>query len=267
VVIADRDHLLLLGGLDGSRQTVADVLRIDPRSGSVTTAGALGAAVHDAAGALVGGVPMVFAGGNDRETADVQAFGPGATSRVVGQLPIPRSDLSAVTVGRRTFLVGGYDGANIRATVLATTDGKMFARLGDLPVPIRYAAVAAVGTDVYVIGGSNGGGAVREVQLLDTTTGKVRVIGELPQSLSDAVAATLDGHVYVFGGLWGGRPSAQVWRFEFGSSGKLGVTLTPVATLPTPVVDAAVAVLGNRAYLVGGESPAMLDSVSILEAR
>ena len=265
VVVADGDHLLLLGGLDADRRTVADVFRIDPRAGSVTPAGMLGTAVHDAAGALVGGVPMVFAGGNSTETAAVQAFEPGPSSRVVGHLPIPRSDLSAVTVGRRTFLVGGYDGSNIRATVLATTDGTKFALLGDLPVPVRYAAVAAVGTNVYVVGGSNGGGAVREVQALDTKTGTVRVIGKLPQGLSDAVAATLGGHVYVFGGNWGGQPSAQIWRLE--TSGKPGVTLTPVATLPTPVVDAAVAVLGNRAYLVGGESPAPLTSVSILEVR
>jgi hypothetical protein len=81
------------------------------------------------------------------------------------------------------------------------------------------------------------------------------------------VAATLDGNVYVFGGRWGGQPSAQIWRFEIGTSPKPGVTLAPVATLPTPVADAAVAVLGHRAYLVGGESPALLTSVSILEAR
>ncbi len=267
VVIADRDHLLVLGGLDGSRRTTADVMRVDPRSGTVTSVGRLGTPVHDAAGAVVGGIPMVFAGGNSSETAMVQAFGPGATSRTVGRLPIPRSDLSAATVGRRTFLVGGYDGSSIRATVISTADGATFALHGDLPIPVRYPAAAAVGTSVYVIGGSNGSGAVRDVQVVDTKTGMVRVIGELPQSLSDAVAATVAGHVYVFGGNWGGRPSAQVWRLDLGASGAAGVTLTPVGMLATPVTNAAVAVLGSRAYLVGGESPEMLQTVSILEVR
>lgn len=267
VVVADGDSLLLLGGLDGNRQTIAEVLRLDPGTGLVTRAGALGAAVHDAAGALVGGVPMVFGGGNSAETAAVQAFGPGASSRTVGRLPIPRSDLSAATVGDRTFLIGGYDGATVRKSVIATSDGVAFSVLGDTPVPVRYAAVAAVGTDVYVIGGSNGGVGTRAVQALDTRTGVVRAIGELPQTLSDAVAATVDGRVYVFGGEWGGRPSAQVWRLEIGTAGAPGVALTPVATLPTPVANAAVAVIGHRAYLVGGESPAMLSTVSILEVR
>ena len=265
VVVGDGDHLFVLGGFDGNRQTIADVLRIDVRSGSATRAGALQTAVHDAAGALVGGVPMVFGGGNSAETAAVQAFGPGATSRTVGRLPIPRSDLSAATVGGRTFLIGGYDGSTVRKSVIATTDGVTFSVLGDTPVPVRYAAVAAVGTDVYVIGGSNGGVGTRAVQVLDTRTGAVRSIGELPQSLSDAVAATVDGRVYVFGGMWGGRASAQVWRLDISATG--APALTPVAMLPTPVTDAAVAVLGHRAYLVGGESPAMLSTVSILEVR
>jgi hypothetical protein len=267
VVVAGGDHLFVLGGFDGNRQTIADVLRIDARSGSVARVGALGTAVHDAAGALIGGVPMVFGGGNATETAAVQAFGPGASSRTVGRLPIPRSDLGAATVGGRTFLVGGYDGSTVRASVIATTDGATFSVLGDLPVPVRYPAVAAVGTNVYVIGGSNGGGGTRAVQVLDTRTGAVRTIGELPQTLSDAVAATVDGRVYVFGGKWGGRASAQVWRLDVGTAAAPGVALTPVAMLPTAVTDAAVAVVGHRAYLVGGESPAMLNAVSILEVR
>ncbi len=267
VLVADGSRLLLLGGLDGNRQTTSEVLALDPATGTVAKVGALGAAVHDAAGALVNGAPMVFGGGNSTETAAVQAFGPDGGSHVVGRLPIPRSDLAAATLGARTFLVGGYDGSSIRATALATTDGMTFTLLGDLPVPVRYPAVAALGTAVYVIGGSTADGAVRTVQLLDTTTGTTRTIGDLPETLSDAVAATVSGRVYVFGGEWGGRPSAQVWRLDVGSGAAPGATLTPVATLSTPVVDAAVAVLGDRAYLVGGESPAILSTVSVLEVR
>ena len=134
---------------------------------------------------------MVFVGGTAATDAGFRRSSPAPLARR-GSSAIPRSDLSAVTVGRRTFLVGGYDGSKIRDG--ARNDRRReFALLGDLPVPVRYAAVAAVGTDVYVIGGSNGGGAVRHVQALDTKTGAVRVIGELPQGLSDAVAATLEG--------------------------------------------------------------------------
>lgn len=213
-LVADGDHLLLLGGLDGNDQTTAEVLQIDPRSGSITDVGTLTSAVHDAAGALVGRLVLVFGGGNANETAHVQSFVPGSGSRTVGQLPIRRADLAAATVGGRTFLVGGYDGSTIRASVLATTDGMKFDILGDLPVPVRYPAVAALGSEIYVVGGSNGAGGVRAVQVLDTRTGAVRTAGELPQTLTDAVAATLGEHIYVFGGTWGGEPSDQVWRLD-----------------------------------------------------
>jgi hypothetical protein len=263
-LVADGDHLLLLGGLDGNRQTTASVLRIEPTTGTVADAGLLAAPVHDTAGALVQGVPMTFGGGASTESSAVQALS-GSSARVVGHLPIPRSDLAAVTVGTRTFLVGGYDGATIRATVLATTDGANFARLGDLPTPVRYPAAAALGNEVLVIGGSNGAGAVRDVQAVDVSTGATRLVGQLPATLSDAVAATVHGQVYVFGGMWSGRPSAQVWRLALQPGGS--ISWSPVAALPTPVVDAAAAVLGDRAFVVGGESPALLRSVSILEVR
>ena len=214
MLLAEGDHLLLVGGLDGARRTTAQILRLDPAHGTVTPAGALETGVHDAAGAVLGGVPMVFGGGSASESAAVQALGLGGPTRVIGQLPIPRSDLGAVTVANRAYLVGGYDGARIRATALATADGVTFDRLGDLPVPVRYPAVAALGSDVYVIGGSTNAGAVRAVQVLDTRSGVVRLAGQLPESLTDAVAATVRGRVYVFGGLSGGAPSAQVWRLE-----------------------------------------------------
>lgn len=267
VLLSEGDHLLLAGGLDGGRRTTAQVLRLEPTTGSVTSAGTLVAGVHDAAGAVLHGVPMVFGGGSSTESRSVQALEPGVRARVIGQLPVPRSDLATAMIANRVFLLGGYDGSSIRATALATADGVTFDRLGDLPVPVRYPAVAALGSAVYVIGGSTDTGAVRAVQVLDTVSGTVRLAGQLPQPLTDAVAATLRGRVYVFGGKYGGVPSAQVWRLDVGPSGAASIALTPVATLPTPVTAAAVAVLGDTAYLVGGESPGLLTTVSMLEAR
>ena len=269
-LVADGDHLLLLGGFNSAKQTIAEILRIDPTTKSVTNAGSLNAAVHDAAGARVAGRPMVFGGGNSTETAGVQAVGADGRVSTIGKLPIPRSDLATATVSGRTFILGGYDGSTVRATTIATADGTTFQILGDLPTPVRYPAVAALGPKIYAIGGSTTGntsGAVRAVQMLDTTTGTVTAIGELPEPLTDAVAATIRGHIYVFGGQLAGRISDQVWRLDVGPTGSGPVTLEPVATLPTPVTDAAVAVLGNTAYLVGGESPSVLSSITTLEIR
>ncbi len=268
-LVADGDHLLLLGGLDANRTTTAEVLTIDPARATVTTAGHLAVAVHDTAGALVGGVPTTFGGGNATESAAVQAFATnGATT--VGSLPIPRSDLAAVQVGDRVFLVGGYDGSSVRATTISTANGTDFQVLGDLPTPVRYPAVAALDGRVYAFGGTttgNASGAVPAVQALDTTTGTVQAVGTLPFAVTDAVAATIGGRIYLIGGLVDGVPSAGVWRVGFGTGGAGPVTLERAGSLPTPTADAAVAVLGGRAYLVGGESPDLLSSIVTLELR
>jgi len=269
VLVADGDHLLLLGGLDGAKNTTAEILRIDPAAGTVTNAGELAVAVHDGAGALVAGRPTVFGGGNASESSAVQAVQGDGQTRQIGQLPVPRSDLAATAVDGRVFLLGGYDGARVRATTIATTDGAAFQILGDLPTPVRYAAVAPLGREVFAIGGTttgNAGGAVRAVQALDTVTGAVRPVGYLPFALTDAVAAELGGHVYVMGGLVNGAPSDQVWRLDPPTpDGPLA--LVPVATLPVPLADAAVAVDHGVAYLAGGESPALSSAIFSVEVR
>ncbi len=262
VVLADRSGLLVLGGLDGTGNTTPEVLHVDLASGTTSADGTLTAPVHDAAGASLLGAPTVFGGGNVSESNAVQRFVSGRTSTVVGRLPIPRSDLGAVAIGSRAYLVGGYDGSRIRATVLATTDGSKFDLLGDLPVPVRYPAVAAQGNDVLVLGGATSHGDTDAIQQVDTGTGAVRVVGRLAKTLSHAVATTVNGRVYVFGGRWGGVPTAQVWRWDPASA-----TLLPVGNLSTPVTDAAVATVGSTAYLVGGDAPRPTTTVSELRVR
>jgi hypothetical protein len=172
-------------------------------------------------------------------------------------------------VAGRVYLVGGYDGARVRATTISTADGTAFQVLGDLPVPVRYAAVAALGHDVYAVGGTttgSAGGAVTAVQALDTTTGAVRTVGQLPFALTDAVAAALHGHLYVIGGLVGGRASDQIWRLD-PPVGAAPLAFVPVATLPVPLADAALAVDHDVAYVAGGESPALSTAVFSVEVR
>jgi hypothetical protein len=269
VLVVDGSQLLLLGGLDATRNTTDEILRIDPSTGTVTRSGSLAVRVHDAAAATVAGRPTMFGGGNTSESAEVQAVAPDGGAHPIGRLPVPRSDLAAAVMGGRVFLVGGYDGSRVRATTLATSDGATFQVLGNLLVPVRYAAVAPHGSDILVIGGTTNGaadGAVRSVQALDTRTGSVRTVGDLPFAVTDAVAAELRGEVYVIGGLVGGTPSRYVWRLDLPSTPG-PAQLVPVATLPVPLADAAIAIDHNVAFVAGGESPALASAVFTVEVR
>ena len=61
--------------------------------------------------------------------------GPSATANQVGRLPTVRSDLSAVTVGGRAYVLGGYDGNTPIDSVLQTADGSELHPGRDPPGP------------------------------------------------------------------------------------------------------------------------------------
>lgn len=251
VALTDGKVLVVLGGLDASKQTTGNVVRVDPSNGASQTLGSLAQPVHDAAGAFVNGVYTVIAGGTGEEgSASVQSFGPGAPGKVVGNVPGPLSDHVAATVNGKVYVVGGFDGHQISPNVLVSDDGAHYRTFGKLAEPVRYPAVAASGGAMYVFGGvANASGAdTRSIQKIDPATGQVTVAGQLPTTLSHASAVEIGGQVYVLGGFVNNQVTGQVLRFD-----PRGGAVTPAGTLPAPVTDAAVTAIGGTAYLVGGQ--------------
>lgn len=248
---------LVLGGLDSAESSVSGVFLLD-HGGELQPAGALAGPLHDAAATRVGDRVLVFGGGTATSTDTVQALPAGsgaagaageATATVVGHLPAPRSDLSAVSVGGRAYVLGGYDGTELDPSVLATADGTAFSRVTRLPVPARYLAVAALGGRIFAFGGETGEGqATDAIQEVDPARGTARVVGHLRRPVSHAAAIALGGSLYLLGGeSAAGEPTAAAWRFDPGSG-----RLTKASRLPLAVAGAAAAGDGRRAALVGG---------------
>jgi len=275
----------VIGGLDPSGNSVAKIVSLDTATGVSSQIGSLAVGIHDAAGAQIAGRDLVLGGGSPNTVPYVESFastsvtGP-TTGSVIGRLPQPRSDSSAVTIGGTVYLLGGYDGANPDNQVLATTDGIHFSSVADIPIPVRYGAVAAVGKDIYLFGGQAVSGAdsgqpVDAVQVVDTAKKSSKVIGHLPEALVGAAAAVINGHVYLAGGASEGANSAvggtappssssqtstAIFAFDPGTNEILNA-----GTLPVPVAYSAVQVVGDRAWLVGGEQGgAPISSVEML---
>jgi hypothetical protein len=82
------------------------------------------------------------------------------------------------------------------------------------------------------------------------------VVAKLPVAITEATAWVQGGAVYLAGGRQGTTVSSAIWRVEPGS----GQVIT-VGALPAPAADAAVAVLGDVAYLFGGEGKGRLKSI------
>jgi len=244
---------LIVGGLDSNEASVEGAFLLG-RSGKLQPAGSLAGPLHDAAATKVGGKVFVFGGGTETSTDQVQSLPAGlapgseATATVVGHLPAVRSDLSAVTVGGKAFVLGGYDGTTPDPAVLASADGSSFSRVAELEVPARYMAVAALGGRIYAFGGETGSGAPTDaIQEIDPATGTSQRIGRLPHPISHAAAVALGSDIYVLGGEEAEGATGRSWRFD-PATGKV----SPAPPLPQPVAGGAVADFGDSAYLIGG---------------
>jgi hypothetical protein len=295
VLPGTRRQLLVVGGLRGS-VSGRGIFALDSLSGRWRGVGSLPAGVHDAAGALVGRRGVVFGGGSPSTVAGVESFTPpGEPGRLgafpypsvstAGRLPQPRSDSSAVTIGSTTYVVGGYDGTRADSAVLATSDGRTFRPVASLPVPVRYCAVAALSGSLYVFGGEaasgpNAGRPVADIQLVNPKRRSASVVGHLPEPLQGAAAVTLAGHIYLAGGDTAGARTARaglgttqlsppvnpkgsglsslstIWAFD-----PVRRRTLVAGRLQVPVSHAGVAVLGPRAWLVGGETGGTQQSV------
>lgn len=262
VLSVDDTHVMVLGGLRAGGVSSGAVDLLDLASGTNRRVGALMLPVHDAAAGIVGSREVVVGGGAPRTVALVQALTVSASkvtgrARVVGRLPQPRSDATAISMGGTLFVVGGYDGSVADPTVLATTNGRTFTGVADLPVPVRYPAVATLGGLIYVIGGQathgpEAGQAVDTVQVIDPAGRTAAVIAHLPRPLTGASAATVAGNMY----LLGGRGTAATTATAASSIDRLDPHtghLVPLGNLPVPVSNAAVVITGRTLWLVGGE--------------
>jgi hypothetical protein len=267
-VVATKKGPLILGGLDSSGGSASGVFLLDSASGKLSEAGSLTGPLHDAAATSLGERVLVFGGGTEASTDAVQALSApggivaaGTGAEATGRLPTVRSDLSAVTVGKTAYVLGGYDGTKLIDSVLATTDGSRFTQVARLPAPGRYLAVAALGGRIYAFGGETASGSASDsIQEVDPSAGTARIVGHLPAAVSHASAVALGGDVYVLGGEAGGSPTSRIWRFD--SAKKL---VSIAGKLPQPVSAAAAAAVGSSAYLIGGTGPGEAPLTSVVK--
>ena len=239
---------MVIGGADRNDVSTDQVVLLNFRTGSASTAGTLTEPLHDAAAATLGSRTLVFGGGASTTLDTVQELVRGGRARPVGQLTASLSDLSAVGVGGAVYLLGGYDGQSPADSVLRTTDGRSLEGGRDAAYGVRYTAVAAVDGHVYAFGGELGTGAdTSEIQEYDPASGRTRIAGRLPQPVSHAAAVVLDDTIYLLGGRRNGAASDQILRFDPAR----GATVR-AGHLASPVFDAAAGTVSGVGYLVGG---------------
>jgi N-acetylneuraminic acid mutarotase len=105
--------------------------------------------------------------------------------------------------------------------------------------------VLADGSDILVLGGlARGDVSTAAVERIDPATGAGDRAGNLALAVHDAAGVPLGGQSLVFGG-GSSTTVATVQAFT-------GQATTTLGRLPEPRSDVAAAVVGNRAYVLGG---------------
>jgi hypothetical protein len=264
VAVAGPGGLVIAGGLSSAHVSTSTVWTLSTNGRAVQT-GSLAVAVHDATGLVVNRTPFVIAGGNTTTVGDVQVLPQSGTARVVGQLPQPRSDLSAASIEGAGYVLGGFDGTTSLSEILRTSDGRHYEPFAQLRLTVRYAAVAGVvspaGDQLLVFGGEHDGVPIDDVQDVDLRTGRTRIVGHLPAPLAHEAAFDLGDTVWLAGGRSHDQLQSRIWRWDPARR-----RVVAAGRLPYAVADAGVAVAGSSAYIVGGETPEPTARVILLTA-
>jgi hypothetical protein len=234
------------------------VLRGTP--GRLLQVGRLRTPTHDAALAVAGRFAYLFGGGQATSVDSVVRISPTGAARPFGRLGEPLSDLAAVVVDSRVYLVGGYTGSRYASAVLRYRPGRAPTVVARLPTGLRYAGVATLGRTIYVAGGLTTSGPTGAVLAIDPARGSVRQVATLPAPVAHAPLAALRGRLYLIGGQdAAGRARAAILSID-PRSGEVAAA----GRLPRPLADAAAVGLGREIVVLGGADGSPADTVFAL---
>jgi hypothetical protein len=180
-------------------------------------------------------------------------------SRTPLRLPEPLHGATAAPAARGLLVIGGADQNDVSSNRVLQLDPsrRTMTSAGTLATPMHDAAAATIGGRTFVFGG---GAATTFDTVQELTLGHTASeIGRLPDPASDLSAVSLADGVYVAGGYDGRAPVDSILHAD--TTGRV----SRVARLVTPVRYAAIAAVGGRIYLFGGELGSGADTDVIQE--
>ncbi|MBS1798400.1 MAG: hypothetical protein JSS95_01100 [Acidobacteria bacterium] len=242
-----------------TKQRTARVDAFDTATNEWKELPSLPVAVNDPAYVTVGGHMIVF-GGSDGPHLLQDAYSFNGSSwkvRLDLRLPEPRIYASALTDGKRIYVVGGLQAQDNFAsasrevwTIDPAHSSGGWTRLPDCPCSPRVNFGAAfVQNKIVLIGGLAGkAGAptnLSDIWSLDLATKAWKHEGDLPEGRRAMGVSTVGDDIYIFGG-YTDNFRTDVLRIRNGSIAQIG-------TVPEAVAAAPFVRVGSRWYITGGE--------------
>jgi N-acetylneuraminic acid mutarotase len=178
-------------------------------------------------------------------------------------MPLPRTEVSAATVGNEIVVLGGFTsdgGASTRADAYAPARDR-WRRLPDLPVGVHHAMTVGARGRAYVLGGYDvAGSPLRGVYVLER--GRWRALPRMPFARAAAGAAVARGKIVVGGGVTRGatRLARNALSFD------LATRRWSVVPGPSPREHLGVTSLDGVVYALAGRTSGLDTNLLTFES-
>lgn len=254
--------LVVIGGLAAAGASTSTVFTINP-AGHAQTTEPLPGPVHDAAATVVEQKLLLFGGGQFEGSDRIIQVAPGQP-RQIGTLPQPLSDVEAVTLGDRAYVIGGWNGSATNPDVYSVDPHGHVRTAGRLPRGLRYAAVGTLAGRILVAGGELASGAPSPAAYaFAPSTGRTTELPSLPAATDHAAGLASNGTFYVIAGVRDGSLTDRIIAWRPGQS-----RWRTAGRLPHALADATATEFDGAIALAGGRTTSgKTATVSLLSAR
>jgi hypothetical protein len=247
-------RIYVAGGMFGAAGTRLDrVQRFDPAANAWTTLPRLPQPVRAAAGA-VRGADFLVIGGTPVGGGGRQVYAYDGAWRSIRPLPRALYNHSAVTLGGRVYVLGGYDTEGEELRTVYVLDRGRWRAAPQLPRPVHAFGAVAFRGEIWVIGGRRGEEKLREVWIFAPKTGRWREGPSLPKPMELLGAAVVGGEIHA---VW--ERTYQIYDADEARWRDGPAPLEPRHALSLFNV-------GGTLYAVGGCTPALRDT-AVVERR
>ena len=224
-VFSDGRSVYVAGGLDHRNVGLAEIVRFDPTTDTVTALPeTLPWPNYAAAVAWTGSAAYIFGGLDSRTVVDhIVRYSPGKNEPrlMSSRLPLAVYNAAAVWTGKAIYIFGGVNGGHLAHIFEYDPASDTITRLpATLPIGVEAPGVFWDGKVVWILGGKidevgTSGAPTDAIQTFEPSTKQARWVGHLPYPVWDS-ASFGDGKVFhlVGGNSWPGEGYDSIVRFD-----------------------------------------------------
>jgi N-acetylneuraminic acid mutarotase len=156
--------------------------------------------------------------------------------RMAKPMPAPQGEIVSVAVGKKWYVMGGYDGANVQARGIVNVydaEADTWTEKKNMQIPAHHASAVELNGKIYVFGGFVGRPGTKVWQpiasamMYDPEADSWKELAPMPTPRGSAQAVVVGSKIYVIGGahanipgkpmtepLWAGIPQIVVGTVE-----------------------------------------------------